>query len=92
MITQYAFTTSPALPLELGGFGLRSALEGRGAALGILGRYFANPAPSVVAEAVRRVQLFSQDGGTNEATPNLAELAKAAAELQGSRVRVADMG
>ena len=35
----------------------------------------------VLVEALRRVQLFSLEG-TDEATPNLAELAKAGAQLQ----------
>ncbi|CAE7943831.1 slc38a7, partial [Symbiodinium necroappetens] len=65
--------------------GLRRAPEGRDAA------YWASWAdtlpilhqrhPSVVAEAIRRVQLSSLEG-TDEATPNLAELAKAAVRLQ----------
>ena len=74
-----------ALPLKLGGLGLRRALEGRGAA------YWASWADtlpvlhqrhlSVVAEALRRAQLSGLEG-PDEATPNLAELAKTAAQLQ----------
>ena len=65
--------------------GLRRALEGRDAA------YWASWAdtlpilrqrhPSVVAEALRRVQSASVEG-PDEATPDLAELAKAATRLQ----------
>ena len=70
-----------ALPLKLGGLGLRRAQEGRDAAywaswadtLPILHQHH----PSVVAEVLRRVQSASLEG-PDEATPNLAELAKAA--------------
>ena len=74
-----------ALPLKLGGLGLRRAQEGRDAA------YWASWAdtlpvlhqshPTVVAEVLRRVQSASLEG-PDETTPDLAELAKAATRLQ----------
>eukprot|EP00439_Symbiodinium_sp_Y106_P074438 s2561_g14.t1 len=74
-----------ALPLKLGGLGLRPATEGRNAvhwaARADTPPILRQRHPRVVAETIHRMQSLNA-GGTDEAARSLAELTTAAAQLQ----------